>query len=63
MSAGGPTRRRLLQLGVSAEAANVFPIGVRAHGWPSKPIRLVVSFAPGQRRRQRPFTNQRRSND
>src|SRR3989442_9456557 len=44
-----PARRSFL-LGSGAIAlleAAAFPRGVRAQGWPARPIRIIVSFPPG----------------
>src|SRR2546422_10466901 len=42
--------RRSFLLGSAAIAllvAAAFPRGVRAQGWPARPVRIIVSFPPG----------------
>jgi len=42
------SRRRLLHLGAGAAALPVVPHIARAQSYPSRPVRLMVGFAPGQ---------------
>ena len=41
------TRRAALLAAAAATAASLVPAAVRADTWPSKPIRIIVSFPPG----------------
>jgi tripartite-type tricarboxylate transporter receptor subunit TctC len=40
-----PTRRQALAAGLAGML--LAPLGAAAQDWPSKPIRLVINFAPG----------------
>jgi len=42
------SRRKLLQLGAGVAALPSFPRIARAQAYPSRPVRLMVGFAPGQ---------------
>jgi tripartite-type tricarboxylate transporter receptor subunit TctC len=42
-----PTRRQILQLTAGAAALAAAPGTAAAHGWPERPLRLIVGFAPG----------------
>src|SRR5262249_56007229 len=41
-------RRQFLHLAAGAAALPVFPRVARAQAYPSRPVRIIVGFAPGQ---------------
>src|SRR5262249_17650019 len=43
-----PHRRQFLHLAAGAAALPVFPRVARAQAYPSRPVRIIVGFAPGQ---------------
>src|SRR5262245_30279412 len=47
MSTSFTSRRRLLQLAAGSSVAALGLPAARAEAWPSKPIKIVVTFPPG----------------
>src|SRR5262245_3885052 len=41
------SRRKFLQMAAGAATAPLLPAAVRAQAYPSRPVRIVVGFAPG----------------